>query len=296
MIASSSTSSRRLPLDFVRGENTVESARGVEVALDVEETRALLQDVPRAYRAQINDVLLTALARSFARWTGATSLLVDLEGHGREHPFADVDVTRTVGWFTTLFPVRLELEGAAAEGASLCAVKEQLRAAGDGGFGYGLLRYMSGGRGAALDAAPRAEVCFNYLGQFDQLLSKSALFRRAARARSAATCSTSTAASAAAGSACAGRTAGTCTGARRSSGWRASFSKSCAPSPHIACRRGRAGARLRTSLWPASRSGRLTSWRATAAGSRTPTRSRRCRRGCSFTRCARRGRRSTASR
>ena len=173
---------RRLPLDFARGENAVSSARGVTVSLGVEETRALLQDVPRVYRTQINDVLLTALARSFARWTGDTSLLVNLEGHGREHPFADMDVTRTVGWFTALFPVRLALEEGASAGAALCAVKEQLRAVGDGGFGYGLLRYMCGERGAALKDAPRAEVCFNYLGQFDRLLSESALFRDAGEA------------------------------------------------------------------------------------------------------------------
>ncbi|MEP7339008.1 MAG: amino acid adenylation domain-containing protein, partial [Acidobacteriota bacterium] len=82
-----------LPLDFPGGENSMASARAVTVSLSVEETRALLQDVPRAYHTQINDALLTGLAQVFARWTGQNNLLLNLEGHGRENPFAEIDVT-----------------------------------------------------------------------------------------------------------------------------------------------------------------------------------------------------------
>jgi amino acid adenylation domain-containing protein len=83
--------------DTAAGANTVASERRVEVALDAEETRALLQDVPPVYRTQINDVLVTALVRAFEGWTGERSLRFDLEGHGREELFADLDVSRTVG-------------------------------------------------------------------------------------------------------------------------------------------------------------------------------------------------------
>jgi non-ribosomal peptide synthase protein (TIGR01720 family) len=173
---------RPLPRDYASDPeaNTVASAAEVAVALSAEQTRALLQEVPAVYHTQINDVLLTALAQSFRRWTGERALLLDLEGHGREELFAEVDLSRTVGWFTTLFPVCLEL-GAEPPGGALKAVKEQLRSIPKGGIGYGLLRYGHPDTGvrAALQALPQAEIIFNYLGQLDQTLSESSLFRPA---------------------------------------------------------------------------------------------------------------------
>jgi non-ribosomal peptide synthase protein (TIGR01720 family) len=158
----------------------VASAEQVAVALSAERTRALLQEVPPVYHTQINDVLLTALVQSFARWTGEQVLLLDLEGHGREELFAEVDLARTVGWFTTLFPVRLELK-TEAPGEALKAVKEQLRGIPQRGIGYGVLRYghPEAGVRAGLQALPQAELSFNYLGQLDQALGGSGLFRPA---------------------------------------------------------------------------------------------------------------------
>jgi non-ribosomal peptide synthase protein (TIGR01720 family) len=171
-----------LPWDYAcePEANTVASATQVAVVLSEERTRALLQEVPPVYRTQINDVLLTALVQSFARWTGERTLLLDLEGHGREELFAEVDLARTVGWFTTLFPVCLELK-AEAPGEALKGVKEQLRGIPQGGIGYGVLRYGHPGTEvrAALQALPQAELSFNYLGQLDQALSGSLLFRPA---------------------------------------------------------------------------------------------------------------------
>jgi non-ribosomal peptide synthase protein (TIGR01720 family) len=133
-----------------------------------------LQEVPHAYNTQINDVLLTALVQIFAEWIGERSLLVDLEGHGREQLFEDVDLSRTVGWFTTIFPVLLELGKVSHTGEALKSVKEQLHRTPNRGIGYGLLRYLS--QDAAmrfkLQGFPQAEVSFNYLGQLDQVLSK----------------------------------------------------------------------------------------------------------------------------
>ncbi len=102
-----------------------------------------MQDVPSVYNTQINDVLLTALIQSFAQWTGERSLLVDLEGHGREDLFEDVDLSRTVGWFTTLFPIYLQLEEVDRPGETLKSVKEQLRRIPNRGIGYGILRYLN---------------------------------------------------------------------------------------------------------------------------------------------------------
>ena len=182
--------------------------------------------MPGTYHTQINDVLLTALARVVGEWSGSGEVLVDLEGHGREDLFAGVDVSRTVGWFTNIYPVVLQVQvqmqmqggvsvkgvGAGAgvggngagegsnamgngrgngngaggdagalqlwdAGRELKSIKEQLRQIPGRGMGYGVLRYVGEpGVRRKLAAMPRAEVRFNYLGQFDQVLRESELF------------------------------------------------------------------------------------------------------------------------
>jgi hypothetical protein len=84
-----------LPKDFSHGRNTEASAKVVSVSLSADETRALLQDVPKAYNTQVNDVLLTALVQAFSYWTGDAGLLIDLEGHGRVETLEDIDLSRT---------------------------------------------------------------------------------------------------------------------------------------------------------------------------------------------------------
>src|SRR5262249_54991766 len=145
------------------------SAASVVTTLTPEETGALLHEVPEVYRTQINDVLLTALAEVLAGWTGSGQVLVNLEGHGREDIALDLDVSRTVGWFTTLYPVLLDLQGVAGPGVRLRAVKEQLRSVPQRGLGYGLLRYLGDDAGVAvaLRELPSAQVCFNYFGQVE---------------------------------------------------------------------------------------------------------------------------------
>jgi amino acid adenylation domain-containing protein/non-ribosomal peptide synthase protein (TIGR01720 family) len=163
---------RKLPVDRT-GDNSVDSARSVSVSLRVEETRLLLQEVPRAYQTQINDVLLTALAQALSEWTGEKKVLVDLEGHGREEIVEGCDLSRTIGWFTTIFPVLLEVSNSSAPGETLKSVKEQLRHVPNRGIGYGLLRYLRGDEtiSAQLEKLPPAQVSFNYLGQLDQVFS-----------------------------------------------------------------------------------------------------------------------------
>ncbi|MFP2903276.1 condensation domain-containing protein, partial [Corallococcus sp. 4LFB] len=152
--------------------NTLASARSVVFALDAEATRTLLQEVPGAYRASVNEVLVSALARVLTKWTGQPRVRVEVEGHGREELFADVDVTRTVGWFTSLYPVVLEVSKEGTAGDALRAVRDTLRAVPGKGVGYGLLRYQGPEAIAAkLKQAPKAPVAFNYLGQFDALAS-----------------------------------------------------------------------------------------------------------------------------
>ena len=168
----------RLPVDYPGGANTMAVAHTVSVSLSTQETHALLQEVPQAYQTQINDALLTALVQAFARWTGEHTLLIDLEGHGREEVVEGVDLSRTVGWFTTLFPVCLHLDPAATPADALKTVKEQLRRIPKRGIGYGVLRYLSQDTEVteALRALAQAEVCFNYLGQDHQIVSGPVFF------------------------------------------------------------------------------------------------------------------------
>ena len=135
-------------------------------------------------RASINEVLLTALLLGFRRWAGHSSgqsrrgpsgLLLDLEGHGREEIFEGIDLSRTVGWFTTIFPVQLDcpeldLDDALAGGPALVrclkAVKGRLRKIPQNGLGFGLLRYLNPETAVVLAALRQPHIGFNYLGRF----------------------------------------------------------------------------------------------------------------------------------
>ncbi|HWG97935.1 MAG TPA: condensation domain-containing protein, partial [Pilimelia sp.] len=153
------------------GANTVGSSRTFSVRLGADDTDALLHRVPEAYRTQVNDVLLSALGRALAEWTGRDDVVVGLEGHGREEQLLDgVDLSRTVGWFTAEFPVALRLPATdAGWGGTLKAVKEQLRAVPHRGLSYGALRYLSppdSPAAAALAGHGQPAVLLNYHGQF----------------------------------------------------------------------------------------------------------------------------------
>ncbi|HEV2799875.1 MAG TPA: amino acid adenylation domain-containing protein [Pyrinomonadaceae bacterium] len=163
----------RVPRDFEAGANTVESSESVAVEFDAEQTEVLLREVPRRLRAQVEEVLMLGVVEALREWSGKREAVVEYEGHGRE-PLAGVDVSQTVGWFTTLFPVRFvrESEGEATIAERLREVRDQLRAVPRKGLGYGLLKYVGGG--GELQGAS-AEVSFNYLGQWDANLG--GLFR-----------------------------------------------------------------------------------------------------------------------
>ncbi len=163
-----------LPVDYIadKQKNTIASTAQVSVSLNPEKTQALLQDVPATYNTQINDILLTALMETFADWTGDNSLLIDLEGHGREELFENVNLSRTVGWFTSIFPVKLQLNHH-LQGEALKSIKEQLRQIPHRGIGYGILRYLS--QNQQLKSLPPAQIIFNYLGQLDTIRSSSML-------------------------------------------------------------------------------------------------------------------------
>ncbi|HEY0419820.1 MAG TPA: condensation domain-containing protein, partial [Acetobacteraceae bacterium] len=197
------------------GRDSLGSAGHLTLTLPAAVTEALLTRVPSVFHGGIDDVLLTGLSVAVADWCrrrvqgsaagrgpvdgaglvggaglvhGAShAVLLDLEGHGREEAlgreeplgrdavFGDIDLTRTVGWFTSLYPVRLDpglldleeaLSGGAALGRALKTIKEQLRAVPGKGLGYGLLRYLNGATAAEFAGVPAPQLGFNYLGRF----------------------------------------------------------------------------------------------------------------------------------
>ena len=156
------------------------TCREVTLGLPTERVESLLTSVPAAFHAGVDEVLLTALALAVTSWRSRRgrgdqgSVLVDLEGHGRQEQIVEgVDLSRTVGWFTSVFPLRLDmggvdvdeaLAGGPAAGQALKRVKEQVRAVPDGGLGWGLLRYLNPETEAALVGLPAAQMMFTYLG------------------------------------------------------------------------------------------------------------------------------------
>ncbi len=149
--------------------NTVGSSGLITVSLDSERTAHLLRDVHHAYHTRIDDILLAALAQTMAEWTGQPTTLISEERHGREDIDPQVDVSRTVGWFTTLFPLALTVPAGADPGPAIRAVKEQVRAVPQNGIGYGMLRYLGDPElQRALAERPQPPILFNYLGVAQQ--------------------------------------------------------------------------------------------------------------------------------
>ena len=138
--------------------------REVRLALDLAQSKRLLQ-APAQLGVRIDALLLTALTRALCRWSGQSGLRVNLEGHGREALAGELDLSRTVGWFTSLYPLHLPQVSAAPE--HLQQVQQQLEQIAHGGQGYGVLRWLGSPEAqSALAALPVAEVTFNYLGQY----------------------------------------------------------------------------------------------------------------------------------
>ena len=137
----------------------------VSAGLSKEETEELLKGVAERYHTQINEVLMLGLVEAIGEWVGERRVRVEMEGHGREEVIEGADVTRTVGWFTRVYPVVVDIEGVEGVGEELREVKEQMRRIPRKGIGYGMKRYLGGG----IEEEQAAEVSFNYLGQLDQV-------------------------------------------------------------------------------------------------------------------------------
>ncbi|HEV7898363.1 MAG TPA: amino acid adenylation domain-containing protein, partial [Planosporangium sp.] len=150
-----------LPVDDPAAPNRLEAAEVHTRRVDAETSRAWLHDTGHAYRTRPHELLVTAVAAAVAHWTGSSDVLIDLEGHGREPLDDRTDLSRTVGWFTTLSPVHLRIPSD-RPGDLIRSVKESLRTLPRRGLGHGVLRWLADDR--ALAGQPRPDVSVNFLG------------------------------------------------------------------------------------------------------------------------------------
>ncbi|MEC0207768.1 amino acid adenylation domain-containing protein [Paenibacillus ehimensis] len=161
------------PRDFEASDNLTKDEAQAMFTLPPEETERLLKQVHRAYNTEINDILLTALGLTLKEWMNTNRIVIHLEGHGRENVVKNMNITRTVGWFTSQFPVVLPMEHTDDLGYQIKSVKEHLRQLPNHGIGYGLLKYITPRESVpGLTFTQQPDICFNYLGQIDTDLRK----------------------------------------------------------------------------------------------------------------------------
>ncbi|MCV2516991.1 surfactin non-ribosomal peptide synthetase SrfAA [Bacillus subtilis] len=168
----------KLPKDRESGDQRMKHTKTIEFSLTAEETEQLTTKVHEAYHTEMNDILLTAFGLAMKEWTGQDRVNVHLEGHGREEIIEDLTISRTVGWFTSMYPMVLDMKHADDLGYQLKQMKEDIRHVPNKGVGYGILRYLTAPEhkeDVAFSIQP--DVSFNYLGQFDEM-SDAGLFTR----------------------------------------------------------------------------------------------------------------------
>ncbi|WP_418027853.1 non-ribosomal peptide synthase/polyketide synthase [Paenibacillus sp. JJ1722] len=167
--------SPQLPVSQEHSDRFMQQDMGiVNVRLTKEETDQLLKQAHRAYNTEVNDLLLTGLGKTLSAWTGNEKVAILLEGHGREEILKDTDISRTIGWFTSQYPVLLRINREDDISGHIKRMKEMLRSIPRKGIGYGIWRYLSqNGPSGATYAEP--QISFNYLGEFDQTLQHSGM-------------------------------------------------------------------------------------------------------------------------
>ena len=170
-----------------RKTNPVKTRKGKrparhQVKLNAAQTKQLLQEVPKVYHTEINDLLLGALGGTLCSWSGKEEVVIGLEGHGREEITQKTDSTSTVGWFTSLYPLLLK-KGTDPD-SRIKGTKEALRNIPDKGLGYGILKYIN--KAASLQGTDPWDIIFNYLGQLDTAVTSGHGCHRQQKAQAAA--------------------------------------------------------------------------------------------------------------
>ncbi|MBY8914908.1 amino acid adenylation domain-containing protein [Bacillus sp. YC2] len=166
-----------LPKDAGISSNLLKDTGAITIRLTKQETEQLLTEANKAYTTETNDLLLAALGLALNKWTGSDQFKISMEGHGREGHIDDLDISRTIGWFTSIYPVLLDAnlpeqtDGSERLGYHIKRTKDMMRRIPYKGAGYGVLKYINKVWEETDSASP--EISFNYLGQFDQEIRSS---------------------------------------------------------------------------------------------------------------------------
>ncbi|AKI92290.1 plipastatin non-ribosomal peptide synthetase PpsC [Bacillus subtilis] len=160
-----------LPYEIPHHVNIDFSKRdSLSFSLTEADTAVLLQNVNHAYGTDTQDILLTAASLAICEWTGGSKLRIAMEGHGREHILPEIDISRTVGWFTSMYPALISFEHHRDElGTSVKTVKDTLGRIPNKGVGYGMLKYLTHPENKSITFSKTPEISFNYLGQFNDI-------------------------------------------------------------------------------------------------------------------------------
>jgi fengycin family lipopeptide synthetase C len=160
-----------LPYEIPHHVNIDSSKRdSLSFSLTEADTAVLLQNVNYAYGTDTQDILLTAASLAICEWTGGSKLRIAMEGHGREHILPELDISRTVGWFTSMYPALISFENHRDElGTAVKTVKDTLGRIPNKGVGYGMLKYLTHPENKSITFSKTPEISFNYLGQFNDI-------------------------------------------------------------------------------------------------------------------------------
>ncbi|OOM73735.1 linear gramicidin synthase subunit D [Clostridium puniceum] len=163
------TEVKKLPKDFPKSNITLAKSRNIDLNLTKEQTQSLIRKASAAYNTQINDILLCSLGLAIKEWCGNEKILISLEGHGREEIIKDISTERTMGWFTTNYPVILNMSHSDNISDSIKNTKETLRHIPNKGIGYGILTQLTEDKNKEdICFKLNPEISFNYLGEFSE--------------------------------------------------------------------------------------------------------------------------------
>lgn len=159
------------------GVNEESRSGEVRVEMGEEETREMIEGVVKRMKVKVSEALMGSLMEGMWRSEGRREVIVEVEGHGREEEIGEgIDVTRTVGWFTSIYPVKMERKEGERVKEVVERVKEEMRKVRRGGIGWGIRRWMRGEGEGGRERRALSHISFNYTGQFDQMISASAAF------------------------------------------------------------------------------------------------------------------------
>ncbi|WP_269903035.1 non-ribosomal peptide synthetase [Bacillus velezensis] len=172
------TKIKEIPRDFNKTDSVFKESRTITVSLTKQLTDKLQRNTNAAYNTQINDILLCSLGMAVKEWAGLDKVLIGLEGHGRENILENISIERTIGWFTSLFPIVLDMEHSDDLPYCIKNTKEYLRRIPHKGIGYGIIKYLTApAHKKDISFTIKPEIGFNYLGEISQ--KKRAVFQHA---------------------------------------------------------------------------------------------------------------------